>query len=296
MKRRIFVSVPMHSHLDERRRGLKDALLTKLTGLGMQPEIFFESGAAAGMSWSFHNVEEIMRRCIGAVILGFTRWSFPVEKGELRFVSEYTHYEGAIANALRLPLLIIAERGLVERGVTWTGAGHPILFMPEGANASWLTDEYFAHRFSLWSEQVSQRCDIFLGYCSQARHPAQSVHLFLTSKLGLRVLDWEMNFAAGGTILQEIERAANLCSAGIFLFTKDDQLEGEAGRAAPRDNVVFEAGYFASAKGHDRVLVIREESAKMPADLGGSIYVTLTNRNDTRAIESALRDFVERRL
>jgi len=35
-----------------------------------------------------------------------------------------------------------------------------------------------------------------------------------------------------------------------FLFTKDDELQDASGKqqAAPRDNVVFEAGYFASAK------------------------------------------------
>jgi predicted nucleotide-binding protein len=60
--------------------------------------------------------------------------------------------------------------------------------------------------------------------------------------------------------------------------------------------VVFEAGYFAAAKGRDRVLIIREEGAKMPADLGGNIYLSLAVRDDIRPIESAIRDFVERRL
>ena len=60
--------------------------------------------------------------------------------------------------------------------------------------------------------------------------------------------------------------------------------------------MVFEAGYFAAAKGRDRVLIIREEGAKMPADLGGNIYVALVARDDIRPIESAIRDFVDRRL
>jgi predicted nucleotide-binding protein len=73
-------------------------------------------------------------------------------------------------------------------------------------------------------------------------------------------------------------------------------LEGDESKAAPRDNVVFEAGYFAAAKGRDRVLIIREYGAKMPADLGGNIYLSLPDRNDTRLIESSIRDFVNRRL
>jgi predicted nucleotide-binding protein len=58
----------------------------------------------------------------------------------------------------------------------------------------------------------------------------------------------------------------------------------------------FEAGYFVNSKGNDRVLIIREEGAKMPADLGGNIYVHLADRKNTAAIESTLRDFFERRL
>ena len=82
----------------------------------------------------------------------------------------------------------------------------------------------------------------------------------------------------------------------IFLFTKDDAIEGNEKKAAPRDNVVFEAGYFAAAKGRERVLIILEEGAKMPADLGGNIYLSLSDRNDTRPIETAIRNFVDKRL
>ena len=60
----------------------------------------------------------------------------------------------------------------------------------------------------------------------------------------------------------------------------------------PRDNVVFEAGYFIHAKGKDRVLVVREEGAKMPADLGGDIYASLPDRNHIGPILESLRRFV----
>ena len=50
-------------------------------------------------------------------------------------------------------------------------------------------------------------------------------------------------------------------------------------KAVPRDNVVFEAGYFTSAKGKDHVLIIRETGAKMPADLGGDIFASLQDKS-----------------
>jgi predicted nucleotide-binding protein len=41
--------------------------------------------------------------------------------------------------------------------------------------------------------------------------------------------------------------------AGVFLFTRDDKVadETDANKAVPRDNVVFEAGYFSHAKGRN---------------------------------------------
>ena len=238
-----------------------------------------------------------MRRCVGAVVVAFPRWEVPNGAGDpSRLASEYAQIEGAIATALRLPLLILAERGLVDRGVTWTGAGHPILYTPGDAQVSWLESDAFRQRFGVWSDQIADRSDVFLGYSSKARSTAQAIHLFLTERLELRVRNWEIDFAAGGMILDEIETAARVCSGGVFLFTKDDALEGNEMRAAPRDNVVFEAGYFAAAKGRDRVLIIREEGAKMPADLGGNIYLSLAARDEIRPIEQTIRDFVERRL
>jgi len=44
------------------------------------------------------------------------------------------------------------------------------------------------------------------------------------------------------------------------------------------------------------VLIIREEGAKMPADIGGSIYLPLRDRNDITPIHTKLLDFVTKRL
>jgi hypothetical protein len=295
-KRRIYVSVPVDDHLSPEQVKLKAYILKKIEKINFEPQIFLFSGMPAGMAWNFSAASEVMRRCQGAAILGFTRWSFDTAEGKLRFPTEYNHYEGALANSLGLPILTIAEEGLVDRGIVWTGGGNPILFMPQNADIQWLEGESFRHRFQVWTEQLGERRDVFLGYCSKSKATADALHLFMSDKLNLRVMDWAMDFTGGGTILEEIERAAKLCTCGVFLFTKDDPLEGDSNHAAPRDNVVFEAGYFINAKGKDRVLIIREEGAKMPADIGGSIYLHLGDRNNTAAIESALRDFLERRL
>ena len=101
----------------------------------------------------------------------------------------------------------------------------------------------------------------------------------------------------GSTILAEIAKAARLCSAGIFLFTKDDLIDGpDRAVAVPRDNVVFEAGFFAHAKGSDRVLIILEQGTKLPADLGGTIFVTLERTAGFEELNKQLRSFLEQQL
>ena len=176
------------------------------------------------------------------------------------------------------------------------GGGNVVLYLPNSAGASWVESDSFNLRFSAWLKDLKKRHDVFLGYCSKAKLAAQSVHLYLTKELGLSVLDWAMDFTGGGTILEGIEDAATKCTGGIFLFTKDDPLEGDAHQAAPRDNVVFETGYFIRAKGKERVLIIRETGAKMPADVAGTIYASLPDLQNTAAIEGSIRKFIESRL
>jgi hypothetical protein len=296
LKRRVFVSVPQDEFLDERQKNLKTSILKRIASAGFEPEIFFASGMAAGMTWTFDKVEEVINRCHGAVIVGFPRWRFSNDGEEIRFPTEYNHYEGALANSLKIPVLTIAEEGIPDRGIHWTGGGNQILFIPQNADIAWLASPDFRRSFKTWTQKLGERKDVFLGYCSRAKGTAQAIHLFLSNKLKLSVMDWAMDFTGGGTILEEIDRSSRLCTCGIFLFTKDDPLEGDNGHAAPRDNVVFEAGYFMRAKGKERVAIIREEGAKMPADLGGNIYIHLPDKDNTASVEGQLRDFLERRL
>jgi predicted nucleotide-binding protein len=108
------------------------------------------------------------------------------------------------------------------------------------------------------------------------------------------VLDWK-DFTPGRSILQQIEGAAERCNAGIFLFTEDDKLPTSAfpNQAAPRDSVVFEAGYFINSKGKDHVLIIQEAGAKTPAELGGEIYGSLEDKSNIATIEETVRKFVK---
>jgi hypothetical protein len=291
----VFVSVTSNKSLDVRRKALKDAVLSKLTNEGLEPQEFWESGIAEGLSWSFENVDRVMKRCIGAVVIGFPRWTLPGARPSVAIVGEYNHYEGAVALSYQLPVFLLAERGVEGRGIVWQGGGKQITYIPEDAQPGWLEDAEFRKGFGTWLRSIGLRKDIFLGYCSQNAGTAALIENRLTRQ-GATVLNYMMDFRAGVSILNEISEASARCSAGIFLFSENDPLEGRDAGAAPRDNVVFEAGYFMSSKGPDRCLIIRQGNSKMPADLGGAIYLYLKDPGDIASIEGRLTRFLDENL
>jgi len=208
----------------------------------------------------------------------------------------YNHLEGALALAQQLPILIYLEENMDRVGIFASGIKSTMI--PANATQKWTKSETFRTHFDAWTNEVRDRRDVFLGYCTKADSTAKGIRNYLTSQ-GFTVLDWARDFKpAGATILEEIERAASRCRCAVFLFTKDDELESKANAkasfdAVPRDNVLLEAGYFTQARGKDRVAIIRESGAKMPADLGGIIYLTLEDRDDLLPVKRKLRVFLD---
>jgi hypothetical protein len=299
LTRRVFVSMPADQWLAPHQNELKWGIVDEIEGLGYATEIFFDPrgkpGLAAAKAWSAAEADRIMRRCVGAAILGMPRWVFSTDRGEVALPTEFCHYEGALAHSLRLPMLVLVQENVVRRVVFDSNYLGYLGTFPSTAGREWLQKNDFRVPLGYWKQQLAGRRDLFLGYCSTSGGTARNLKRFLEADLGATVLDWQTDFAPGRSILNQIEEAAARCSAGVFLFTRDDQVADavHADKAVPRDNVVFEAGYFINAKGKDHVLVVRETGAKMPADLGGDIYLSLDDRTDIRPLEQQVRRFVE---
>ena len=164
MSKKVFISVTKDRNLSPRHRGLKQALLAKINAAGFEPQEFLESGLAASKAWSFEHVDQVMRRCAGAVIVGVPRWTL----GETKFANEYNHYEAAVAITYGLPIMILAERGVSKRGVLSEGGGMAITYMPKDVSADWLESPDFTKRLDGWAQEINDRRDVFLGYCSES--------------------------------------------------------------------------------------------------------------------------------
>ncbi len=295
---RIFVSMPADQWLTKQENKIKWAIAAEIEGLGYTTEVFLDprgrSSIAASLAWSAVSCGQVMERCEGCVLLGFPRWRINAEVGQVLLPTEFNHYEGAVAHTLDLPLLVLVQAGVLRRVVFDPSYKGYVGIIPEKPTPKWLGSDSFQVPFKYWREQLERRRDVFLGYCGSSKETAAKIKEFLIVEAGLSVLDWASDFDPATSILHQIEEAARRCGAGIFLFTKDDALEGgsDKDRAVPRDNVVFEAGYFSALKGKSKVLIVRESGAKMPADLGGDIYAALKDRENIEPIKPALHRFV----
>src|SRR5258706_3403106 len=241
---------------------LKGGVVEPIERLGSVAKIFTDSSGrnarSPGKTWTARKADEIMKACSGAVIIGLPRWILGAADGPVHLPTEYSQYEGAVARTFDLPLLILAQDNLMRRVVFDPNFGPYMGKFPENAGKQWLNGKDFKVAFGHWREAMGNRRDFFLGYCGAAAKTARQIRDFLEKQLDATVLDWQRDFKYSRSIIEEIEEARVRCSAGIFLFTKDDLMsKPDSGRqAAPRDNVVFEAGYFCAAKDNKRVVII----------------------------------------
>ena len=285
--------MPADEWLSDSQNALKWAVVDRVRSLGFVPEIFTnprgDISLAAGKSWSAPDADDIFRRCVGAVLIGLPRWDF----GGIKLPSEFCYYEGALARTLGLPTLVLRQKDVIDRVVFHYSFGPYIGTFDPSADVTWLDTKQFTTPFGYWDRQLRERRDVFLGYCGSSKGVADKVKELLTQDLGVTVLDWA-EFTPGRTILDEIREAAARCTGAVFLFTKDDEPKdpGPAGEAFPRDNVVFEAGYFSSIKTKRNVVINLEEGTKMPADLGGDIYLSLKSRSTVPSIKADLAKFI----
>lgn len=295
---RIFVSMPADAWQTKAECELKWGIVKRIEKLGYATEVFTDprgtDSLAASQSWSREACEAVMRRCDGCVLIGMPRWRMGGSE-PMALPTEFNHYEGAIAQMLRLPLLSFVQDGVAPRVVFDRSVAGYMGRIPVQPSPQWFKSKDFLVPFEYWRQKLDGRRDIFLGYCSASSVVAKRLKIYLVKNLRLSVLDWATDFDPARTILQQIENAAERCGAGIFLFTADDLLADNSpkSRAVPRDNVVFEAGYFCAAKGKAHTLIVLQDGAKMPADLGGDIYAALPAGQGIEAIRPVLRKFAE---
>ena len=115
---------------------------------------------------------------------------------------------------------------------------------------------------------------------------------------------WTTSFNPGTTTLDRLVELAHEVDFAAFVFARDDWTstsppaspEAGPGQAAPRDNVVFEAGLFGGVLGMRRTFILHAKDAKLPSDLLGLTcirYCDATTPAEVRVVNQKLRKAIE---
>jgi hypothetical protein len=116
---------------------------------------------------------------------------------------------------------------------------------------------------------------------------------------------WTATFNPGTTTLGRLVELTREVDFAAFVFAQDDwtsadqvppDVDGAAGQASPRDNVVFEAGLFGGVLGMERTFILHANGAKLPTDLLGLTCVRYGGAADSvevKAVNQKLRKAIE---
>src|SRR6478609_6209441 len=143
---------------------------------------------------------------------------------------------------------------------------------------------------------------IFLGSSGKQEKLLQSLTRGLEDVA--RVEPWTTSFNPGTTTLERLLELTHEVDFAAFVFARDDWTTNsppvsdstESGQAAPRDNVVFEAGLFGGVLGMRRTFILHANGAKLPSDLLGLTcvrYGEATAASEIKVVNQKIRQAIE---
>ena len=115
---------------------------------------------------------------------------------------------------------------------------------------------------------------------------------------------WTTSFNPGTSTLERLLELTQEVDFAAFVFAQDDWTTSSrsassqpgSGQAAPRDNVVFEAGLFGGVLGMRRTFILHASGAKLPSDLLGLTcvqYDGVMTPSEVRIVNQKIRKAIE---
>lgn len=130
--------------------------------------------------------------------------------------------------------------------------------------------------------ELSRRPRVFIGSSSEGLPYAEMLQLGLDHCAEVTVWSQGVFGLSGGT-LEDLVKAGGRFDYAVLVLTPDDltQVRGVVG-SSPRDNVIFELGFFMGALGRARTFIVysRDDNLALPSDLAGVTAATYAKRAD----------------
>jgi predicted nucleotide-binding protein len=123
-------------------------------------------------------------------------------------------------------------------------------------------------------ERRGKKISIIHGH---SKGPKEAVARFLEN-LGLEPIVLHEKPNKGRTIIEKFEEHAKNVGFAIALLTGDDvgkSKKERKQRSRPRQNVIFEFGFFIGKLGRKRVCGLKDKDVEVPSDYDGILYVPL---------------------
>lgn len=130
--------------------------------------------------------------------------------------------------------------------------------------------------------EPGHRSRIFIGSSSEGLSVAESIQLGLDEAAECTV--WNQSaFDPSRTTIESLVDISREFDCAVLVLTPDDMVvkRGSA-TAAPRDNIIFEAGLFTGTLGRARTFLVycRDAKIALPSDLAGVTAATYSARSD----------------
>lgn len=138
---------------------------------------------------------------------------------------------------------------------------------------------------------------VFIISSAEALRIARGVRIGLTHSAEVDLWSDDEIFAPGGYPIEALENQVNMADFGIALAEPDDVLMSRDRKSpAPRDNVIFELGFFMSRLGRNRtiLLVPSSEEIKLPSDFKGLTPITYKRPVATDEVARGLGPTIDR--
>ena len=145
--------------------------------------------------------------------------------------------------------------------------------------------------------RTNNRPRIFMICSAEALPIARAIRVGLSHDAEIVLWNDEMVFAPGGYPIETLEDQVNSADFGIALAEPDDlQISRDKKSAVPRDNVIFELGFFMSRLGRHRTILLVPEKAdvKLPSDFKGLTPLPYDACADFKRLPTALGPTIDK--